>query len=58
MSLGEFLLPYEAVRTAANPDAALRDFLYSTYAAAADAAGWDRAALDCPPGNAAVCRDP
>ncbi len=45
--LGEFVLPYEAVRTAADPDAALLAFLSSTYAAAADAAGWDRAALEC-----------
>jgi len=45
--LGEFLLPYEAVRTAADPDAALLAFCASTYAAAADAAGWDRADLEC-----------
>jgi len=45
--LREFVLPYEAVRTAADPDAALLAFLASTYAAAADLAGWDRAALDC-----------
>lgn len=47
-NLGEFLLPYEAVRTAADPDAVLLAFLESTYAAAADLAGWDRAALDFP----------
>ncbi len=46
--LGEFLLPYEAVRTAPDPDAALLDFLQSTYDAAADLASWDRAALDFP----------
>ena len=45
--LGEFLLPYEAVRTAADPEAALMAFLSSTYAAAADTGGWDRAALEC-----------
>jgi len=45
--LGEFLLPYEAVRTARDPDAALMEFLQSTYAAAADLAKWDRAKLDC-----------
>jgi hypothetical protein len=45
--LGEFVLPYEAVRTAPDPDAALTSFLVSTYAAAADAGGWDRAALEC-----------
>ena len=44
--LGEFLLPYDAVRTAPDPEAALMAFLQSTYAAAADRAGWDRAALD------------
>jgi hypothetical protein len=44
--LGEFLLPYESVRTAESPDATLMAFLESTYAAAADAAGWDRRALD------------
>jgi hypothetical protein len=45
--LGEFLLPYDAVRTARDPDAALMAFLQSTYAAAADLAKWDRAALEC-----------
>jgi hypothetical protein len=45
--LGEFVLPYEAVRRAADPDAVLMSFLTSTYAAAADLARWDRAALDC-----------
>jgi hypothetical protein len=44
--LGEFLLPYEAVRTAASPDDALLRFAESTYAAAADLARWDRAALE------------
>ena len=44
--LGEFLLPYETVRTAADPDAVLLEFLQSTYVAAADAARWDRAALE------------
>jgi hypothetical protein len=45
--LGEFILPYDAVRRAARPDAALLAFLQSTYAAAADSARWDRAALEC-----------
>jgi hypothetical protein len=45
--LREFLLPYDAVRLAADPDAALLAFLQSTYAAAADAGGWDRAGLEC-----------
>lgn len=44
--LGEFLLPYDAVRTADDPEAALLAFLQSTYAAAADLAGWDRARLE------------
>ena len=42
----EFLLPYEAVRTSADPAAALLDFCQSTYRAAADRGGWDRQALD------------
>jgi len=46
-SLGEFILPYEALRAAENPDARLLEFLSSTYAAAAQAARWDRAALEC-----------
>jgi len=49
--LGEFLLPYDAVRTAPDPDAALMDFLQSTYEAAADAAKWDRASLECAQGE-------
>ena len=55
-SLGEFLLPYDAVRTAADPDAALLAFLQSTYEAAAVTAGWDRAALECPQGRLGVPR--
>jgi hypothetical protein len=46
-TLGEFILPYDMVRCAADPDAMLLDFLQTSYAAAADAARWDRAALDC-----------
>ncbi|HEX7693519.1 MAG TPA: DUF5996 family protein [Sphingomonas sp.] len=44
--LGEFVLPYEAMRTAADPDAALMDFFQSTYEAAADLAHWPRAELE------------
>jgi hypothetical protein len=44
----EFLLPYDAMRTSPDPNAALGEFLDSTYRAAADAGGWDRAALECP----------
>ncbi|MEM0981558.1 MAG: DUF5996 family protein [Cyanobacteria bacterium P01_H01_bin.58] len=43
--LGEFLLPYDAVREAEQPDQQLLAFLHSTYQAAANAAGWDQAAL-------------
>lgn len=46
-ALGEFVLPYEAVRASADPRAALLDFLQSTYQAAADLGYWDRAALEC-----------
>jgi hypothetical protein len=44
--LHEFILPYAAVRTAADPDGTLLDFVQSTYDAAADRAHWDRAALE------------
>lgn len=44
--LREFVLPYDAVRTAPSPDDLLLRFLRSTYAAAADLGGWDRAALE------------
>jgi hypothetical protein len=46
-ALGEFILPYDKVRSAAEPDVMLLDFLSSTYAAAADCGRWDRAALEC-----------
>jgi len=46
-ALGEFILPYEAVRTSLYPDAMLMEFLQSTYAAAADLAHWDRTSLEC-----------
>jgi hypothetical protein len=45
-ALGEFVLPYETVRNAADPDALLLEFLRSTYVAAAEHARWDRAALE------------
>jgi hypothetical protein len=44
--LGEFALPYEVVRAAADPDATLLAFAEATHAAAADLAGWDRAVLE------------
>jgi Family of unknown function (DUF5996) len=49
-TLGEFILPYETVARSPDPDGLLLDFLSTTYAAAADTAGWDRAALECPLG--------
>jgi hypothetical protein len=54
--LGEFVLDYEAVRNSADPDAAVLAFLESSYAAAANLAGWDRASLDCPTGRPRVPR--
>jgi hypothetical protein len=48
-TLGEFVLPYEKVRTAADPEATLAAFLQSTYDAAADLAKWDRLALEREP---------
>jgi hypothetical protein len=50
-TLGEFLLPYEAVRRAENPDEILLGFLQSTYEAAANLGGWDRTALECEEGR-------
>jgi hypothetical protein len=47
-SLGEFILPYANVRESAQPEQTILDFLKSSYAAAADSAKWDRAALDRP----------
>lgn len=55
-ALGEFLLPYDAVRTAPDPDAALLAFLDSTYEAAAESGRWDRARLECAPGRPMVPR--
>jgi len=50
--LGEFVLPYEAVRTASSPDAALAAFVDTTYQRAATLAGWDRESLERPGGRA------
>ena len=55
-TLHEWVLPYEQVRTAADPDAAVQAFLESTYAAAADLGWWSRSALErlqSPTGGAA-----
>lgn len=51
VGLAEFVLPYEDVRTARDPDALLLEFLQSTYEAAAVTASWDRAALERPNGD-------
>ena len=45
--LGEFILPYDAVRRSADPEKLVMDFLQASYAAAADLGKWDRTALDC-----------
>jgi hypothetical protein len=44
--LGQFILPYDAVRQAASPDETLMAFLQSTYEAAANLGSWGRAALE------------
>jgi hypothetical protein len=54
--LREYILPYEQVRTAEDPERTLLAFLQSTYDAAADSAGWDRDALECLPGRPRVPR--
>jgi hypothetical protein len=56
--LGEYILSYDTVRTAANPDALLIDFLSTTYAAAAETGKWDRASLECALGIPAQARKP
>lgn len=45
----QFLLPYEAVRTAEDPEHAVARFLQTTYDAAAELGRWDRAALEDDP---------
>jgi Family of unknown function (DUF5996) len=57
-ALGEFLLPYDAVRTAADPDAVLLAFLNATYEAAASTGKWDRVALECAPGIPGLSKPP
>jgi hypothetical protein len=54
--LGEFVLPYDAVRQARDPEAILMAFLQSTYNAAADLGAWDRHALECPLGEPGLPR--
>lgn len=54
--LGEFVLPYDAVRRAPDPEASLMRFLEATYVAAADTGHWDRASLECELGRPAIPR--
>jgi len=53
---GEFILPYDAVRNASEPESMLLGFLETTYSAAARLADWDRASLECPRGRIGVPR--
>ena len=46
--MGEFILPYDAVRIAVSPERAITDFIDSTYDSAANLAHWDRSALERP----------
>jgi hypothetical protein len=55
--LGEFILPYDAVRMSADPKQTLLDFLQTTYEAAADLGHWDRSVLECAPGALGQPRD-
>lgn len=50
-ALSEFILPYDAVQAAPDPDAVLMSFLVSTYEAAATLGDWDRDLLDCAQGR-------
>ncbi len=54
--LGEFVLPYDAVRRSEQPELLLMAFLQSTYEAAASLGGWDRDALECELGEPCVPR--
>nr|WP_245309277.1 DUF5996 family protein [Bradyrhizobium retamae] len=56
--LSEFVLPYDAVQSAADADEALMAFLFSTYEAAADLGGWDRDLLECVQGRPRQVRPP
>ena len=56
--LGEFILPYAAVRSADNPDAVLLEFFQTTYEAAAELAGWDRAELETGPAAEPAAKSP
>lgn len=54
--LGEFVLPYAVVAAADDPMGTLLTFLRTTYAAASELAQWDRATLDCAPGQICIPR--
>jgi predicted GNAT family acetyltransferase len=56
--LSEFILPYDAVQSAPDPDEALMTFLVSTYEAAADLGRWDRDLLECTQGRPGQVRRP
>ncbi len=56
--LSEFVLPYDAVQSDADPDAALMAFLVATYEAAAELGSWDRDLLECSPGHPRKVRMP
>jgi predicted GNAT family acetyltransferase len=56
--LSEFILPYDAVQSDADPDSALMAFLESTYEAAANLGAWDRGLLECSPGQPGKVRLP
>lgn len=51
---GEFVLPYDAVRQADDPEKMLLEFLETTYEAAATLGNWDRATLEYPAGSIGV----
>jgi hypothetical protein len=53
---GEFIVPYDAIREAGDPDRELLGFLETTYAAAARLGSWDRVSLECGRGEAGVPR--
>jgi hypothetical protein len=54
--LGEFILPYESVRTSDSPAEAILDFVSSVYEAGATLAGWDRGSLEGIPPRGVRCR--
>lgn len=56
--LGEYLLPYDAVRAAPDPAGRVLEFLQSTYEAAAEMGGWDRSAIEAAAAPARPPRQP